>query len=291
MKTPSGHFNHLHTPSYSFYTPTPFPSLEQRLFPPRRPQSLENTLPALLVSIVWVWYVVVVVVVPVHTVAAVASHAVWSRERWLEGGWGKRVFPRRMPSWSLGQTVGVPLVGSLFWALVYGSPRGMDGREESTDLQQNGGAGVRNRRGKQNGNAEGKDFIDQAAQATLLIISTTDPLSVAPPPAPYSPHEGIPPNLLRGQLSGILFNVHPTPVPAFWQWKSVASAVSHGKVISVKPGNDLSGIGSGPALSPNERMILFFVGGGYHSGHAPQGPLSWTVCRQTSLRVLGGEFS
>lgn len=38
-------------------------------------------------------------------------------------------------------------------------------------------------------------------------------------------------------------------------------------------------------------MVLFLVGGGgYHSGHAPQGPLSWTVCRQTSLRVLGVNF-
>lgn len=36
--------------------------------------------------------------------------------------------------------------------------------------------------------------------------------------------------------------------------------------------------------------FFFFVGGGYHSGHAPQGPLSWTVCRQTSLRVLGVNF-
>ncbi|SJX64301.1 uncharacterized protein SRS1_14949 [Sporisorium reilianum f. sp. reilianum] len=332
MKTASGHLDHLYTPSYSFYSPTPFPALEQRLFPPRGRQTLEHTLPALLVSIVRIWYVLAVVL-PVHAVASVASHAVWSKERWMAKGWGRGTFPTRMPSWSWGQTLGVPLVGSVFWALVYGSPKGMDWKEESTvpwasrwlfgrghegwcieaegvtlpalptaaseqqkgngEAKQNGDNGLRKRQAHQNGNVKDNetDFIDQAARATSLASSTDNPLSIAPPPAPYNPSsEGIRLDILRGQVDGDQFGVHPVPVAAFWQWKSVASAVSHGKVISVKPGNDVSGIGCGPAMSSSERMVLFFVGGGYHSGHAPQGPLSWSVCRQTSLRVLGVNF-
>ena len=130
------------------------------------------------------------------------------------------------------------------------------------------------------------DFVDRASKATSLQTTTA-----APPAKPYdSTVESIPSDVLRGDVRGSAFSVDPVPVAAFWQWKTLASAVSRGKVISVKPGNDLAGIGSGPALSRTERMVLFFVGGGYHSGHAPQGPLSWTVCRQTSLRVLGVNF-
>ena len=333
MQTASGHFTHLLTPSYSLYNPTPFPALEQRLFPPRHPQTLEITTSALFVSAIRTCYVLFVVF-PVHTTAALVSHAVWSKQAWLGRGWGRGRFPTRLPSWSLGQTIGVPLVGSLFWALVYGTPKGMDWKEESTipwaskwlfgrghegwcieaegvtlpplpvawegkgeaSQEQNGeqngdGQGMRKRTGlKNNGNVGQKDFVDRAADATTLH-TTNETLSVAPPPAPYDAiGEGVPLDILSGQVDGKRFNVHPVPVAAFWQWKSVASAVSQGKVISVKPGNDLSGIGSGPAMSPQERMVLFFVGGGYHSGHAPQGPLSWTVCRQTSLRVLGVNF-
>ncbi|TKY89692.1 hypothetical protein EX895_001477 [Sporisorium graminicola] len=328
MKTSSGHLSHLDTPSYSFYTPTPFPALEQRLFPPRDRQTLQHTSSALLVSVVRMGYVLAVVV-PVHTVAALVSHTLVSKDRWMDRGWGRGRFPKRLPSWSVGQTLGVPLVGSLFWAVVYGSPRGMDWREESTvpwaskwlfgrghegwcieaegvtlpalpterertaktsngEAKHNGGHELSKQHSKTN---DGADFIEQAAKATSLSSFTDDSLSIAPPPAPYSTDtEDIPLDILRGHIDGKQFNVHPVPVAAFWQWKSVASAVSRGKVISVKPGNDLSGIGSGPAMSPHERMVLFFVGGGYHSGHAPQGPLSWTVCRQTSLRVLGVNF-
>ncbi|KAJ9474237.1 Abhydrolase_3 domain-containing protein [Pseudozyma hubeiensis] len=146
--------------------------------------------------------------------------------------------------------------------------------------------------GGANGNEPDKNFVDQAADATSLHTSTdADTLSRAPSPKPYDPiSERIPINLLRGQVEGSQFGVQPVPVAAFWQWKSMAAAVAHGQVISVKPGSDVAGIGSGPALSSDERMVLFFVGGGYHSGHAPQGPLSWSVCRQTSLRVLGVNF-
>lgn len=110
MKTASGHYGHLRTPSWSFYSPTPFPALEERRFPPRDAQTLEHTLSALFVSLVRVWYVLAVVL-PVHTLAAVLSHAVWPKDTWLEKGWGRGRFPTRMPSWSVGQTLGVPLVG------------------------------------------------------------------------------------------------------------------------------------------------------------------------------------
>lgn len=155
---------------------------------------------------------------------------------------------------------------------------------------------IRKRHTTQNGDAiehsPYKDFFQRAAEATSLHTSTAaDTLSRAPSPAPYDPvSEKISIDVLRGLVTGSQFGIYPFPVAAFWQWKSVAAAVSRGKVISVKPGNDVAGVGSGPALSADERMVLFFVGGGYHSGHAPQGPLSWTVCRQTSLRVLGVNF-
>lgn len=274
MKTSSGHLSHLDTPSYSFYTPTPFPVLEQRLFPPRDRQTLQHTSSALLVSVVRMGYVLAVVV-PVHTVAALVSHTLVSKDRWMDRGWGRGRFPKRLPSWSVGQTLGVPLVGSLFWAVVYGSPRGMDWREESTvpwaskwlfgrghegwcieaegvtlpalpterertaktsngEAKHNGGHELSKQHGKTNDDA---DFIEQAAKATSLSSFTDDSLSIAPPPAPYSINtEGIPLDILRGHVDGKQFNVHPVPVAAFWQWKSVASAVSRGKVISVKPG-------------------------------------------------------
>uniref|UniRef100_V5ENX3 Alpha/beta hydrolase fold-3 domain-containing protein n=2 Tax=Kalmanozyma brasiliensis (strain GHG001) TaxID=1365824 RepID=V5ENX3_KALBG len=150
----------------------------------------------------------------------------------------------------------------------------------------NSNGGIKQRKINGRGTIANKDFIDAAADPTTL--HATD---VAPSAKPYDAlAEGVPTDILRGAVKGTLFGVEPKEVAAFWQWKSVASAVSYGKVISVKPGNDVAGIGSGPAISADERMVLFFVGGGYHSGHAPQGPLSWTVCRQSCLRVLGVNF-
>ncbi|KAI3482211.1 hypothetical protein L1887_55182 [Cichorium endivia] len=238
---------------------------------------------------------------------------------WQQKGWGRARFPTRLPGWGVGQTVCVPIIGSLFWALVYGTPRGMGWEEERTmpaaskwlfgrghegwcieaeavvlpplptsttaSHAMNGHAatnGVRKRHANGNG-------VDQLADATSL--RTDEALSTAAPATAYdASKEAIPTDILTGDVAGTKVGVHPTQVAAFWQWKSVAAAVSRGKVISVKPGNDVAGIGSGVAASPSERMVMFFVGGGYHSGHAPQGPLSWTVCRQTSLRVLGVNF-
>ncbi len=149
--------------------------------------------------------------------------------------------------------------------------------------------------GEANGSAKPSNgFATEAAAAeneSLISLSPKSTSTTAPAPRPYdAKKEGIPLDILRGAIKGDQFDIHPTNVPAFWQWKSVASSVSHHRVTSVKPGNDISGLGSGPATSSDERMVLFFVGGGYHSGSCPEGPLSWTVCRQTSLRVLGVNF-
>ncbi|SPO29392.1 uncharacterized protein UTRI_04879_B [Ustilago trichophora] len=324
VKTISGHHSYLEVPSWSIYHPTPFPRLEQRLFPPRHHQTLEHTLSSSFISILRLIYVLLLVF-PLHITAALVSHAIYPKATWLEKGYGRGKFPTRLPSWGVGQTVGVPLVGSLFWALVYGTPKGMGWREERTvpamsrrlfgrghegwcidaegvtlpplptetapqpvingheSSSEDSKDGLRKR---STNNSTKKAFVERAAQATSPPSADT-----APEPLPYDAiKEGIPLEVLRGAIRGSAFSVDPVPVPAFWLWKSVASSVAHAHVTSVKPGNDLSGIGSGPAISPSERMVLFFVGGGYHSGHAPQGPLSWTVCRQTSLRVLGVNF-
>lgn len=337
-RTESGHHSHLVTRSWSIYHPTPFPALEQRLFPPRHRQTLQHTATSSFISIVRLGYVLSVLL-PLHVVASLISHLVYPRSRWIERGYGRGVFPTRLPNWGLGQTIGVPMVGSLFWALVYGTPKGMGWEEEKTipaaskwlfgrghegwcieaegvilpplptntsaratsekeALHLNGNGVVPAREGgdvrrddlrKRGVSKEGgakPTLVERAAKATTLGSTLT-----APEASPYDPSkENIPLDILRGSVVGTQFGVTPVPIAAFWQWKSVASAVSRGQVISVKPGNDIAGIGSGPAVSPSERMVLFFVGGGYHSGHAPQGPLSWTVCRQTSLRVLGLNF-
>ncbi|KAJ1596928.1 hypothetical protein NDA14_001017 [Ustilago hordei] len=320
MKTKSGHNDYLSHPSYSFYHPDPFPSLLHRLFPPRDPQTLEHTSSTRIISILRLFYVLLVVL-PIHTTAALISHFLYSKSQWQAMGWGRGVFPTRLPGWSWGQTLGVPLVGSFFWALVYGTPKGMGWREERTvpwaskwlfgrghegwsiDAEsvilpplptvETSTALKTSVKGEENGlrkchhcNSNAKSAVERAADATSTPTTNT-----APPASPYDARkEGIPLDILRGAIRGIDLDVTPQPVAAFWQWKSLPSSVSHGLVTSVKPGNDVAGIGSGPALSSSERMVLFFVGGGYHSGHAPQGPLSWTVCRQTSLRVLGVNF-
>ncbi|SPO28482.1 uncharacterized protein UTRI_04879 [Ustilago trichophora] len=324
VETASGHHSYLEVPSWSIYHPTPFPRLEQRWFPPRHQQTLEHTLSSSFISILRLIYVLLLVF-PLHVTAALVSHVIYPKATWLERGYGRGRFPTRLPSWGIGQTIGVPLVASLFWALVYGTPKGMGWREERTipamskrlfgrghegwciDAEsvtlpplpteiapqpvvnghnsslKDSHDGLRKR--SSNGSSK-KPFVERAAQATSPPSTDT-----APEPTPYDAlKEKIPLDILRGAIRGSAFSVNPVPVPAFWQWKSVASSVAHAHVTSVKPGNDLSGIGSGPAISPSERMVLFFVGGGYHSGHAPQGPLSWTVCRQTSLRVLGVNF-
>lgn len=318
MKTASGHYDYLALGTWSFYTPTPLPRLEQRLFPPRDARTLASTRRARFITLLRVGYVLAVVI-PVHVVAALCSHALVPKSQWQQKGWGRGRFPTRLPGWGVGQTLCVPLIGSLFWALVYGTPRGMGWEEErtmpaaskwlfgrghegwcieaeavvlpplptsaTTPHEMNGHAaanGVRKRHANGNG-------VDQLADATSL--RTSEALSTAAPATSYdASKEAIPTDILTGDVAGTKVGVHPTQVAAFWQWKSVAAAVSRGKVISVKPGNDVAGIGSGKAASPSERMVMFFVGGGYHSGHAPQGPLSWTVCRQTSLRVLGVNF-
>ncbi len=61
-----------------------------------------------------------------------AQPHIWPKRTWIAKGCGRGTFPTRLPGWGVGQTIGVPLVGSLFWALVYGSPRGMDWKEERT---------------------------------------------------------------------------------------------------------------------------------------------------------------
>lgn len=323
MKTPSGHQDFLLVPSFSFYTPTFLPRLEHRLFPPRDTQTLEHTASSSFISILRLLYVFSIVL-PIHVTASLISHTIYPKRTWQDNGWGRGRFPTRLAGWGLGQTIGVPLVGSLFWALVYGSPKGMGWEEERTlpraskwlfgrghegwcieaegvtlpplptapastfsskSNKKNGSLRKRSR----NGSAGDTDWMDEAAAATSLPSEACK--TTAAEPLPYNAgNESVSLDILRGQVTGIDFGVKPEAVPAFWQWKSIASAVSHGKVISVKPGNDVAGIGAGPALSADERMVLFFVGGGYHSGHAPQGPLSWTVCRQTSLRVLGVNF-
>lgn len=336
MKTSSGHHSYLLTPSYTFYQPTPFPRLQHRLFPPRHAQTLEHTLLATCVSLLRLMYVLFLVA-PVHISAALVSHAVWPKHAWVEKGYGRGTFPTRLPGWGIGQTVLIPLIGSIFWALVYGTPRGMGWEEETTVpaasrwLFGRGHEGwcieaemvtlpplpttsstphkpyhltkgldsdnatqesqLRKRGATSNGITNGttdtgETFVERAAELSNHMSSEP-----APAASPYDPKsEDVPVGILRGEVKGDKVGVRPVPVAAFWQWKSIASAVAHGQVIAVKPGNNLSGIGSGPAISAHERMVLFFVGGGYHSGHAPQGPLSWTVCRQTSLRVLGVNF-
>ncbi|SNX85689.1 uncharacterized protein MEPE_04398 [Melanopsichium pennsylvanicum] len=342
MKTASGHYSFLEEPSWSPYHPTPFPKLEHHLFPPRDRQTLVYTLSSTFISILRLLYVLFLVV-PIHTTAALLSHALIPKSRWLSKGWGRGVFPSRLPNWGIGQPVFIPIVGSLLWALVYGTPKGMGWQEERTvpwasrwlfgraghegwtigaesvtlpplpiepscnenadaaaTSSANNGHAVRHgaksnggiRQRQTNGHSkhdDRKSFIDRASEATTL--SDEAAATIAPQAAPYDADSNfIPADILRGSIRGQDVGVHPQPIPAFFQWKQSPSSIAYGKTLSVKPGHDLAGIGSGAALSPHERIVLFFVGGGYHSGHAPQGPLSWTVCRQTSLRVLGVNF-
>ncbi|EPQ30315.1 uncharacterized protein PFL1_02430 [Pseudozyma flocculosa PF-1] len=102
----------------------------------------------------------------------------------------------------------------------------------------------------------------------------------------YEDDERVPPDVLRGDVAGQRFGVEPRPCPAFWLWKTHAAEVKHGKVTAVKPGSSQAGIGCGPALGPDERVVLYLVGGAYVQGHPLLSSIAASVCRTTSLRVL-----
>lgn len=96
-------------------------------------------------------------------------------------------------------------------------------------------------------------------------------------------------DVLQGEVRGESFGVRPQPCPAFWLWKTLAAHVKDGKVVAVKAEVPEAGLGCGPAKR-GERVILYLVGGGFNSGNPLTGPLSWTMTRQSGLRLLGVNF-
>ena len=73
---------------------------------------------------------------------------------------------------------------------------------------------------------------------------------------------------LRGMIDGSDVGVDPVPIPAFW-FNPTTEKV--------------------PAVE-DEKVFLFFVGGGYHLGSAVRTPLPWRMARSTGLRILGVNF-
>jgi len=88
-------------------------------------------------------------------------------------------------------------------------------------------------------------------------------------------------SLLRGQIA----TKASSSCTATWLWKTQAAHVKEGKVVAVKADAVHGGLGCGEA-GAGEKVILLLAGSGLSEVGPIVGPLSWTITRQSGLRLL-----